>query len=360
VDCDYRKAYFNAVKASDQSVPSNKHWIERAWVTFFKGPAHGMQHAMMVSNLIRSVHLFSKEPIIIYVVGTPHLSIDWDPEIFPRLIVLHADPIETMNEGRDGVSFNFNKFRSMLLRIKVGVQLDADMINGPNCDRLFAATKKEITAQYPYPIMPVHWMTRYDGNKAEGMRVDGYSQYATEYPGDLPNPDPHFPPRQRWAHCHPTWTWHALPFVADALMCKMDTDIWMASKRVQKGIGGPVKPNPRQYMSEDEDLLNILLWRHKAPKQWCKWDVEPGLYRSFLAQSTSQTMMPDKKWYPGGVPLVYLTMHNTKETVETDKLLKTMINGASDKYLYFNHKYYGNAEELQAANDLSKAPCTLV
>lgn len=125
----------------------------------------------------------ASRPIIIYVVGTPHLSIDWDPEIFPRLIVLHADPIETMNEGRDGVSFNFNKFRSMLLRIKVGVQLDADMINGPNCDRLFAATKKEITAQYPYPIMPVHWMTRYDGNKAEGMRVDGYSQYATEYVG---------------------------------------------------------------------------------------------------------------------------------------------------------------------------------
>lgn len=62
-DCDYRKAYFNAVKASDQSVPSNKHWIERAWVTFFKGPAHGMQHAMMVSNLIRSVHLFSKESV---------------------------------------------------------------------------------------------------------------------------------------------------------------------------------------------------------------------------------------------------------------------------------------------------------
>ena len=29
-----------------------------------------MNHAMMVSNLIRSVHLFSKEPIVIYVVGT--------------------------------------------------------------------------------------------------------------------------------------------------------------------------------------------------------------------------------------------------------------------------------------------------
>ena len=248
----------------------------------------------------------------------------------------------------------------MMLRIKVGVQLDADMINGPNCDRLFDATEKEITASYPYPIMPVHWMTRYDG-KAEGMRVDGYTQYATAYPGDPPTRDPHWPPRQRWAHCHPTWTWHALPFIADALMCKMDMEIWRASARVQKGLGHSApEPNPKAYMNEDEDLLNILLWRHKAPKQWCKWDVEPGLYRSFLAQSTSQTMMPDKKWYPGGVPLVYLSMHNTKETVETDKLLKTMIGGASDKYLYFNHKYYANAESLKAANDLSRAPCTLV
>jgi hypothetical protein len=73
---------------------------------------------------------------------------------------------------------------------------------------------------------------------------------------------------------------HALPFVADALLCKLDYTLWSGSQRVVGAIGkanGQLtvvpKPNPQQYMSEDEDLLNILLWRYKAPKQWCKWDV---------------------------------------------------------------------------------------
>ena len=46
-----------------------------------------------------------------------------------------------------------------------GCQLDADMIVGKYCDRLFDATEKEVTPQYPYPIMPVHWMTRYVSRK---------------------------------------------------------------------------------------------------------------------------------------------------------------------------------------------------
>ena len=45
-------------------------------------------------------------------------------------------------------------------RVKVGVQLDGDMLVAPNCDKLFDATEKHINAEYPYPIMPVHWMAR--------------------------------------------------------------------------------------------------------------------------------------------------------------------------------------------------------
>jgi hypothetical protein len=29
----------------------------------------------------------------------------------------------------------------------------------------------------------------------------------------------------------------------------------------------------------------------------------------------------------------------------------------SDKYLYFNHKYYDNPEQLAKENELSQAPC---
>lgn len=33
-----------------------------------------------------------------------------------------------------------------MLRVKIGVQLDADMIVGPNCDNLFDATAREVNA----------------------------------------------------------------------------------------------------------------------------------------------------------------------------------------------------------------------
>ena len=103
-----------------------------------------------------------------------------------------------------GVSFNFNKFRAMLqLRIRTAVQVDADMVVGSACDRLFDATEKHVTAEYPYPIMPVHWMSRY---AEKGKFIDGFGVYAAPYPQN-------FPPRIRWAHCHPTWTYHALPFI---------------------------------------------------------------------------------------------------------------------------------------------------
>ena len=70
-------------------------------------------------------------------------------KVFPNLIIVHADGLETMNGGVGGISFNFNKFRSMMLRIKVAVQLDADMVVGAHCDRLFDSTAAEITAEYP-------------------------------------------------------------------------------------------------------------------------------------------------------------------------------------------------------------------
>lgn len=182
-------------------------------MTYFKGSHLGMKHNMMVSNLIRSVHFFSEYPIIVFVVDTKELTMDWDSEIFPRLIVIHADGIQSMSSGRH-VSFNFNKFRSMLLRIKVGVQVDADMIVGPMCDKLFDASERIINKDYPYPIMPVHWMTRY--RDPSGKKIDGYPVYAIRYPE-------HWPPRIRWAHCHPTWTYHALPFiVSSAIMILID------------------------------------------------------------------------------------------------------------------------------------------
>ena len=254
-------------------------WIARAWVTYFGGSGNGLEHAMMVTNLVRSVHLFSTKPIVVFVVATAgtatSLSPDWDPKVFPRLIVLHAAPLAAM--GGAGASFNFNKFRSMLIRVRTGVQVDADMLVAPHCDQLFAATEAQVTAAYPFPILPVHWMSRYAATKPGEAAVDRFARWAVSYVCDGNEEGCTWPPRLRWAHCHPTWTFHALPFVADALLAKLNADAWATLPRVVAGVAGTnassrggagasavAEPNPPEYLGEDEDLLNILLWRHKG------------------------------------------------------------------------------------------------
>jgi hypothetical protein len=43
--------------------------------------------------------------------------------------------------------------------------------------------------------------------------------------------------RVRWAHAHPTWTYHALQFTAQALMGKLDTLKWKKWVRDTTGAG---------------------------------------------------------------------------------------------------------------------------
>lgn len=335
LDCAYQDAFkrFSGANAWD-GTPSADHWIDRAWVTFFAGPPGG-PHAGMVTNLIRSIHMFSKYPIIVFSVDTTDLSKDWRADIFPRLIVVHTNPIAYMNQRRSGISFNFNKFRSMLIRVRSAVQLDADMIMAKQCDRLFDATETHITAKYPYPIMPVHWMTRKKG-------ADSYSNaYPVEY-DDF---------RIRWAHAHPTWTYHALPFIADALLAKLNKEEW--AEQIRRETGQPVKPIPSRFFSEDEDLLNVLLWRNNATKQWCKWDVEFALYEDYLSMNTNMPTYQDSVWYKSGIPLVFIGMHNTKDPIATDKLLgRIRREGSSDKYTFHAGTYFANPFDVEKMNDV--------
>eukprot|EP00444_Apocalathium_aciculiferum_P060973 CAMPEP_0183596716 /NCGR_PEP_ID=MMETSP0371-20130417/175648_1 /TAXON_ID=268820 /ORGANISM="Peridinium aciculiferum, Strain PAER-2" /LENGTH=81 /DNA_ID=CAMNT_0025808619 /DNA_START=9 /DNA_END=251 /DNA_ORIENTATION=+ len=72
-----------------------------------------------------------------------------------------------------GVSFNFNKMRSMICsRVVVGIQLDTDQIIAPTFDKMFAGTRREINANYPWIMMPVHWMSR------ESKKPEPYWEYA--------------------------------------------------------------------------------------------------------------------------------------------------------------------------------------
>jgi hypothetical protein len=54
-------------------------------------------------------------------VGTTNLAEEWDPVAFPRLIVFHSNGFSSEYKNKLRVSFNFHKFRSMMLRIRTGV-----------------------------------------------------------------------------------------------------------------------------------------------------------------------------------------------------------------------------------------------
>jgi len=217
-----------------------------------------------------------------------------------------------------------------MVRVKTAIQLDADMLVAKHIDRLFDATAKHVTANYPYPIMPVHWMSRMKG-------ADGYADaYPVNYNGF----------RIRWAHCHPTWTWHALEFVGQALMAKLNRVEWTSWVKKETGVA-PV-PIPMTFLGEDEDMLNVLLWRNNATKQWCKWDVEPSLYEDFLKLNTNQPSYSDTVWYKNGIPLVFIGMHNTKDPIATDKLLgKMRREGGSDSYTYHQGTYFSKPFDVE-------------
>jgi hypothetical protein len=69
---------------------------------------------------------------------------------------------------------------------------------------------------------------------------------------------------------------------------------------------------------EDEDLLNVLLWRYAKRKLWCKWDLEKGLYHNFLNGKVWDEMA-DLKWFPNGIPLVFL--HGARSLVRQESVL---------------------------------------
>jgi hypothetical protein len=118
-------------------------------------------------------------------------------------------------------------------------------------------------------------------------------------------------------------------------------------------------------MTEDEDLLNILLWRYRARKQWCKWDPMMDQYQNYLAQDAVgngfNMQLHDNVWFPDGIPLQFLTMHHTKDTVLADSIVHTISKLASiaampPGYIAYNRSWYANRTTLPSGS----RPCLLV
>lgn len=303
-------------------------WIDEAYVTYLGG-ASNSNYVQATHNLIRSVHFFSDRPIVLVVIGYTYiLPATW--KRFPNLIVYRMDTLLT------GLRFNFNKDRAILgARVKTGIQLDGDQIvASPRMNRMFEATRRYCTAQYPFPIPPVHWMSREGGPDANELdNTYAFTSHKYGYGGAR---------SMRWVHAHPTYTYHALPFFHDVLLAKYtaahpgrhhlgggvarvwdlraDDPTMYLPALLRTGVDGRVERQcvSKRWMYSDEPMLNVHLWKANATRHWCKMDLEPGLYTT---QSIPRRFYWDRKWYPDGIPLMFYSAHNTKRFPETLVLL---------------------------------------
>merc|ERR1719188_2131947 len=110
------------------------------------------------------------------------------------------------------MSFNFNKLRAMIgARAVLGIELDTDQIVFAGIDQMFNSTAREVTERHPWPIMPVHWMSR-DDHEDNPYRVYAFRGYNGTH-------------TMRWGHAHPTWTFWALPFLMDTLLERLIAEV---------------------------------------------------------------------------------------------------------------------------------------
>jgi len=300
-------------------------WIDEAFVNYFanKG-AGGEKYLKQTELLIESVHRFSSRPIVAVNFGPHPAPAQWKTQ--KNLILLQAVPLP------EGESFNYNKFRAMLMaRVRTGIELDSDQLVARGVDHLFLRTSQEVTKAYPYPILPVHWMSK-DDDPAYPNRP--YKDYDYKCP-NCPNRT------MRWGHAHPTWTHWALPFIGNLL-----------DKYLEKKMLGKI---PAGTICEDEDALNIGLWAVRAQKQWCKFDIPfVDLFAHFFTQDPAPLHaaagFADPKWFPHGIPLVFYTAHDAKDPVKTKELLEQLTKPSPPDSIYYDGKFYPDALSLKTGN----------
>jgi len=318
-------------------------WLDRCFINYYAGPPNG-KHAGMTQELVASVHAFSDAPVVVFHFGvlTPE---SWTKEKFPRLILLHAKPMPA-NAGR---SFNFNKMRAMLLtKARVGIQLDSDQFVAPGVDAMFKTTEREVTKEYPMPILPAHFLDR--------TPRDTGKYWARYCPKDNCKWQ-----SQRWGHAHPTWTFWALPWLSRWLRGNLRDETLPARE------GGSMSALRIVDVPEDEDLLNIGTWEDGGTKQWCKLDLPgPGDFSALLRSTGAVAdgsrcnggacgdITSDGRWHPQGVAKVFYTAHHAVDPAETRRYIKALSEkqkeGKLPPPILYKGNFYKDGDSLRAAH----------
>lgn len=298
-------------------------WFPEAFVTYIGLRTENDTIGYEADLLLQSVHHFSRRPIVVANFGN-RVPKEWVPERFPRMVLVHARPLVPHKR------FNLNKLRlKMFTKVRVGVSLDADQWINQGLDHMFQRAAHE-GKNYPFPIMPVHWMSR-------DPRGGDYQSYQFHFKSDSA------PERtMRWGHSHSTWTHEALDFLG---------------KWTSRMLSPETTDSPEWLKAEgsisDEPTLNVGLWADGARKQWCKFDItSPNDFRIYMKQSLVKGMHADEYWFPRGVPMVFFTAHDAKNPGDSYKWLTELWkDGAKTEHpkkrILYDGRWFDDGEALK-------------
>lgn len=333
-------------KDNYERVYDKEDWVPYAFVAAFQAPIVGDQ-ADWAKVLIESVHQFSVHPIVIMNFGMAAPK-SWDPKRFPRLVVLHCTPLPASAMR----SPTFDKFRAMLLsRAKVGILMEIDSWVSPGVDNFFSSIEREITKEYPLPILPVHFI---DKKPDKDDTTPFWKRFCPEKgkPCSLQT--------MRWGQAHPTWTYWALPFLGRWLRRHLRDETLFPRSDMKDLKNSEVRISD---IGNDEDLLNVALWEEGATKNWCKFDIpDAGEYQAILRSGKKATackthcdnLFSDTRWFPKGIPKVYYADFHAVQTSESYKYMTQLANWQKEGFLpsliLMDGNFYQNGEELRKAH----------
>lgn len=310
-------------------------WIEKAYLTYLDLHETRDNVSAETDLLLQSIHRFSKYPVVLTNFGM-YVPKYLTAERFPNVVLMHSRS-STASIQKD---FNFNKLNSMLFtKVKGGVVLDADQWVNHGSDVMIERAFEETTRDYPYPILPVHFMSRDPG-------CSDMKHFPSQWAFTFKSKEG---PRRsmRWGHAHPTWTHYALPWLAR----------WTSYVLAPDQTHGPTWLKDQGFLS-DEDLLNCASWAEGLTKQWCKFDI-PGslLYYAYIDQVENfydtykgwkRLHGIDSKYFPKGVPYVFLTSHNAKDPAESYDLLSQLWeSGNVRQNIHYDGRWFASASDLK-------------
>jgi hypothetical protein len=159
--------------------------LNESYVCFFQGSNYWPR----VQRVIKSVHLFSSKPVVVFAAGRD--TLDFDYSSYPRAILLRVEE-ETRHPW-------FLKLRaSILAPVLLGVIIESDSLVWNGADLLFEILRMETLADnYSFPLLTRHPDTRSPSRDESTYNVFPY------------------PTKSRttsYGHAHLSWSYLAIPF----------------------------------------------------------------------------------------------------------------------------------------------------